>query len=329
MLLRGQPGQSPQVVALPPATAPNAPGTTPASPAPGPGAPGAGPGESGWPFPFPPPAAQRPGDNRAITVNTQDGSAVYDVAFAVVWVSGQDVTQRNDAIALANCSNCKTVSVAFQAVFIVGYSQVVTPVNTSLAVNYGCENCETAAIAVQLVTSLTALPDPATMAQLNTMWQQLDQLATQVPDLSVDEIYTRLHGIEAQILQILDNAGPDIVNTGDTIPAQSGTTPSAAPGASSSAAPASGGSAPATGTTPDQPANPAPAPSGSTPSGTATQAPGTTGDSSGTAPGGSPATTGSSATPAPAPAETTDTTTVGAPEPATAPPAPSADAPAG
>ena len=80
-------------------------------------------------------------------VNTKDGTAVYDVAFSVVWVSGADVAQRNEAVAFANCSNCTSVSVAFQTIFLIGQSDVVTPVNSSLAVNYGCRDCRTTAIA--------------------------------------------------------------------------------------------------------------------------------------------------------------------------------------
>ena len=128
-----------------------------------------------------------------MTVNTKDGTALYDVAFSVVWVSGGDVEQRNEAVALANCTNCTSVSVAFQTIFILGRSDVaITPVNSSLAVNYGCRDCGTSAISVQLVASLTALPDPATMVRLNEIWRELDRLAGQIPDLSDRRIYDRL-----------------------------------------------------------------------------------------------------------------------------------------
>jgi putative peptide zinc metalloprotease protein len=206
LLLPSPSGGAPQVVAIPPTR-------------------GRG---SAWPFPFDPPPDAKPGDNRAMTVNTADGTAQYDVSFAVVWVSGGDVTQRNEAIALANCTNCTTVSVAFQAIFLLGQSDVVTPVNTSLAVNYNCRDCRTSAIAVQFVASLNALPDPETMARLGEIWRQLDQLAGQIPSLSDQEIVDRLNGIQSAILTVLTSAGSSIVDTADAA-GGSGTAPSASP----------------------------------------------------------------------------------------------------
>ena len=55
-----------------------------------------------------------------------------------MWVTGQDVHARNDAIALADCTRCTSVAVAFQAVFLIGQSNVIAPVNTSQALNYHC-----------------------------------------------------------------------------------------------------------------------------------------------------------------------------------------------
>jgi putative peptide zinc metalloprotease protein len=42
--------------------------------------------EGDWVFPFDPPAPPGEGDNQALAVNTTDGSTVYDMAIAVVWV---------------------------------------------------------------------------------------------------------------------------------------------------------------------------------------------------------------------------------------------------
>jgi putative peptide zinc metalloprotease protein len=191
--------------------------------------PGSASGANPWPFPFPPPGQARPGDNRAVTVNTTDGSAVYDVAFSMVWVSGQGFTGRNDAIALADCTHCRTVSVAFQTVFLLGQNDTVAPVNTSQALNYGCRDCHTSAIAVQLVVSLTSLPDPSVLAQLDGLWRQLDQLATDLPKLSDDEIYARLKSLEGDILRTLAAAGPEITSSADNAAAATSPQPAGVP----------------------------------------------------------------------------------------------------
>lgn len=204
--------------------------------------PAGGPAANPWPFPFDPPTDAAPGDNRAMTVNTKDGTAIYDVAFSVVWVSGEDVEQRNEAVALANCSNCTSVSVAFQTIFLIGRSDVVAPVNTSLAVNYGCRDCRTTAIAVQLVASLTALPDPETMAQLNEIWRKLDRLAGEIPDLSDQEIVDRLAALQTEILQTLDRAGSAVTDAADaaTVATGGGQPGAEDPAASPSPSPAPG-----------------------------------------------------------------------------------------
>jgi putative peptide zinc metalloprotease protein len=234
---------------------------------------GAAPGENPWPFPFPRPGeASAPDHARALSINTGDGTAVYDVAYSTVWVTGQDVHARNDAIALADCTRCTSVAVAFQAVFVIGQSNVIAPVNTSQALNYHCVQCRTTAIAVQLVVSLTEMPDAATKARLDTVLKQLDQLTADLPHLSDSEIWARLKGLEADILQTLAAAGPQLATAADAAAAPVGA-PSAAP---SGAAPSPGAVA----------ATPSPAASTGE-SGTRSDSGSSTGSGSGTASGSS------------------------------------------
>ena len=48
------------------------------------------------------------GDNQALAVNTTDGTVVYDVAFAMVWVDGDEpVTNTNEAYAAASCTTAR------------------------------------------------------------------------------------------------------------------------------------------------------------------------------------------------------------------------------
>ena len=98
------------------------------------------------------------GDNQAAAFNTTDDSATYDVAFALVWATGDEVLNVNEAHAYASCSNCVTVAVAFQVVLIMDDARVVVPQNLSVAANYQCYRCITAAIASQLVLSVEETP---------------------------------------------------------------------------------------------------------------------------------------------------------------------------
>ena len=152
-------------------------------------------------FPFTLPDSPAPGDNQALAVNTGTGKVVYDVAVALVWVTdGAPADQRNEAYALANCTNCTTVAVAFQLVLIVGQSDVVTPVNLAVAINSGCVSCQTAALAVQLVVTLNELPDDELRAQINEALARLD-------GAPMDAMYEEVQAVRQEIMTLLADAG--------------------------------------------------------------------------------------------------------------------------
>jgi putative peptide zinc metalloprotease protein len=173
---------------------------------PGPKAPPPG---ADWPFPFPPPPEPGPDDNRALAVNTEDGSSVYEVALALVWVTdGETVDQSNEAWALASCTDCDTTAIAFQVVLVIGYVDTYQPTNIAVAANYDCDNCTTHALAVQLVATLTEMPDDEVMGQLALLWQYLEHLFEHVELFSIEEIYAQLLAVKATILEILADAEP-------------------------------------------------------------------------------------------------------------------------
>ena len=164
-----------------------------------------------WPFPFAPPRAPEPGDNQAVAVNTTDGSTQYKVAVALVWVNdGEPVGQRNEAYALASCTDCRTVAVAFQVVLVVGYTQVVTPINAAVAVNWACNACTTTAIALQLVATLSRTPTESTMAELNELWGDLEERSESFRLRPLTDVLADLVQTRAQVVEILaseDDAG--------------------------------------------------------------------------------------------------------------------------
>jgi putative peptide zinc metalloprotease protein len=178
------------------------PAGVPSVPPPGPDT-GADQG-SGWVFPFDPPRAPREGDNQAIAVNTVDGSTAVDVALALVWITdGGPVENRNEAYALASCGGCRTVAVSFQVVLVIGYAQVVTPLNAAVALNYACESCITHALAVQLVATLTRSPSDETLSALADIWAQLEQMSENFELLPLGQVYAHLLSTQTRILEIL------------------------------------------------------------------------------------------------------------------------------
>jgi putative peptide zinc metalloprotease protein len=170
---------------------------------------------SGWIFPFDPPPEPSEGDNQAVAINTEDGSAVFDVAFALLLVTDERVEQRNEAYAMASCRDCKTVAVAFQAILMIGRIDVVTPVNVAVAANYSCVDCVTHAVAVQLVASLNDVPSDEVMQELGLVWTHLERIKENVESLGVEQIYNELMAVEAAILEILVRGGAQVATDTD------------------------------------------------------------------------------------------------------------------
>jgi putative peptide zinc metalloprotease protein len=165
---------------------------------------GDGDSEPAWVFPFDRPDAPAEGDNQAMAVNTEDGSTLYDVAFALVWADGADAQQRNEAYALASCQACRTVAVGFQVVLIVGQANVVVPENIAAAVNYECVLCVTYALAKQLVLTLPDALSPDAMADLNEVWAQLLAFGERIEGVPLSQIQAELNTFEQAIRAIVE-----------------------------------------------------------------------------------------------------------------------------
>lgn len=221
---------------------------------------------AGTAFPFRLPSPPRPGDNQALALGTKDGGTVYDVAYALVTVTdGKPVTNANTAYALASCSYCTTVAVAFQVVLVVGQTDVVAPINAAVAGNAYCLQCVTTALAVQLVVTLNALPSQQVYDQLAAALSGLDDLA----GLDTQQLWQAVQQVQTQVLQVLTDAG--LVDAVTTATASATATPSPSASASPAPTPSSTGSAtPASTVAPTASASGEPSPS---PSETATASP--------------------------------------------------------
>ena len=91
------------------------------------------------------------GDNTAVAVNTEDGASVFRLAFSVRMVANGVIDEKNTAYALASCTDCQTVALAFQVILVWNNPDVVVPENVALAYNDQCVECLTYASATQIV----------------------------------------------------------------------------------------------------------------------------------------------------------------------------------
>jgi putative peptide zinc metalloprotease protein len=155
-----------------------------------------------WVFPFNRPLAPGPGDNQAMSVNTQNGTATYDVAFALVWVEDSSpALNSNEAYAFANCTHCAAVAIGFQVVLVTGDNHVAAPQNIAAAVNYDCVDCLTYALAVQLFVTIDHPLDEATIGKLDELWQEIAAYGANIESVPLDEIEDQLEEFEERILE--------------------------------------------------------------------------------------------------------------------------------
>jgi putative peptide zinc metalloprotease protein len=190
-------------------------------------------------FPFALPKAPGEGDNQALAVNDQDGSVVYDVAYALVTVKdGAAFTGTNSAYALASCTACTTVAVSFQVVLIVGQSDVIVPVNAAVAANGGCIRCVTTALAVQLVATLKEAPSEQVQAQLDAAMAKMGDLQ----GLDAASLYEQVSAVQDEVLGILED-NDLLVATPEATTASASASPSASTSADPSASPSASASA--------------------------------------------------------------------------------------
>ncbi len=235
-----------------------APGTTASGTAPAAGGSAEAPT---WVFPFDRPDAPGTGDNQALAVNTTDGTARYDVAFALVWADDGAALNTNEAYAFASCRGCAAVAIGFQVVLVLGQADVVVPQNLSAAVNYNCVQCVAFSLAQQLVVTLDGPLSEAGTRALEAVWEQVLAFGRSITGVPLDQIRTTLSGFEQQIIEIVraenGETGPPppaATTPGPTSPAtatatatatSTATTPSTATsGSSSASAPAPGAGSP-------------------------------------------------------------------------------------
>lgn len=128
-----------------------------------------------------PGSASAGGANHVVQVSAGAGNSTA-IRADVQWApfGGPSATSANIASAASSdCTGCRAVAVAFQAVVLTGDPNVVAPSNAAVAVNGGCTGCDTFAFAYQdvVMTSGPASLSPAGMTALRSVEQRADAIA--------------------------------------------------------------------------------------------------------------------------------------------------------
>jgi putative peptide zinc metalloprotease protein len=153
--------------------------------------------------------------NSAVAVNTHDGHSVFKLAFDVRTITDSTVAPENAAVAYASCTDCQTVAIAVQVVFVVGSPDVFTPQNAAVAVNDQCNMCDTLATAYQFVVQV---PQPVRFTtdgrrRLNDIEKALRDL--EHSGLTGVEIQAKVDDLMTQLADVLATGTEPIPQHGD------------------------------------------------------------------------------------------------------------------
>jgi putative peptide zinc metalloprotease protein len=180
------------------------------------------------------PDAAHAQDTAAVAVNTKDGSSIFRLAFAIKRAAGDVVDNSNAAVAFASCTDCQTIAISIQIVFVTGDPEVVTPENIALAYNVLCTLCDTLASAYQWVLStdgqvhFTAEGNQA-IAEIRRELRELGKSGLTGPEIQarLDELMRRLAQVlEHELVQAGKSGSSPPSTTTEETPTQSAPTES-------------------------------------------------------------------------------------------------------
>ncbi|MDQ1687916.1 MAG: putative peptide zinc metalloprotease protein [Frankiaceae bacterium] len=124
-------------------------------------------------------------DNIAWAESTAAHPTTREVAFGVVAALGDTVDQTNQAVAYNHdCTGCRSVAIAFQAVLVPSTPTRVVPENVAVTVNDNCTGCNGFSYAEQYVVSSNGRTrlDGRTMDGIERIRDQAERIARSSAD---------------------------------------------------------------------------------------------------------------------------------------------------
>ena len=157
------------------------------------------------------PAAADPspaGGANNVVIATSTASATLSQRSGVQIAIDAAPTAASGNLAVANasdCTGCRSVAVALQAVLVTGSPSTFVPANVATAVNSDCTGCTSYAYANQYVvqTSGPVHLTPTGLAEISALRSEADAVASS--DESPDELTTDLDALAAQLKAVIDS----------------------------------------------------------------------------------------------------------------------------
>jgi hypothetical protein len=151
-------------------------------------------------------AADDGGPNNVVWSKTTGTAAVDEgSSVAVGSYDGDDLKSTNVARSEStDCTNCRTVAVALQAVFATGHPTTVEPTNAAIALNQNCDTCTTYAFAYQYVitTDGPVRLSGRARAQIRKIRSEADDVAHS--DLAPADMDSQLNGLADEFKSDID-----------------------------------------------------------------------------------------------------------------------------
>ncbi len=158
-----------------------------------------------------PSAAGASDDNVAVATNETAGAAVSAASVQYRVAPNGVVDEQNLAYAAARCTECPTVSTAFQLVLVTREFRTFVPHNEAFAANVECDTCLTWATAKQVIVLTEG---PATLSgaghqRMQALEERLVALEADLPVMTLDGLLGELN---AAFGELLDIAGTEVVH---------------------------------------------------------------------------------------------------------------------
>lgn len=167
-------------------------------------------------------------NNVVVATNSTDGTSVARSSLQTALLGGDTLMSSNIADAESHdCTGCRSVAVAVQAVFNSGGASTFEPANVATAVNANCLSCETFAYAFQYVVTP---PGPVRLSRAGR--RELTALRSEIADtaasgLPLDQLNAQLDVLTAEFKADIDHelraagypAGGDVKKQLDIAPA--------------------------------------------------------------------------------------------------------------
>jgi hypothetical protein len=144
-------------------------------------------------------------DNVVWLTTTGANQRAQDASTQVGFYDGDDLRSANVARSDSrDCTDCRTVTVAVQAVIATEQPRTVAPTNAAIAINERCERCVTYAYAYQYVVTADDDVDVSRRARgkVARIRKEIDEVAQS--DLAPEELDARLNELTTQFKATID-----------------------------------------------------------------------------------------------------------------------------